>query len=120
MKKLAIGDKLYYYNSTHIWSMVQYGEYEIVGETPKFWKLNNGYLCNKSTLIIRGSDRKLQEKKNKKLDKELIRQQLLSDIEDKANELRKIKKEIWKNGDIKALEELLKAFDNVIKKREES
>jgi len=118
MKKLAIGDKLYYYNITHIWGKVQYGEYEIVGETPKFWKLDNGYLCNKNTLIIRGSDRKLQENKNEKLDKELIRQQLLSNIEDKENTLRGIKKEIWKNGDIKALEELLKAFDDVINKRE--
>ena len=49
MKKLAIGDKLYYYNITHIWGMVQYGEYKIVGETPKFLETWQG--TRKTTTI---------------------------------------------------------------------
>jgi len=119
MKQLKVGDKLYHYYHTLIWGTIEFTEYTIVGETPKFWKverLGEKYLCKKEDLMIRGTYRNLQKEKDNKLDKEIKRQELINEIDKKAEFITRNKREFWKNGDIEALERLITALDNVIDK----
>jgi len=121
MKQLKVGDTLYYYNSTPIWGVVECSIYKIVGETPKFWKierLGENYLCNKGTLVIRGTYRELQSERNELLDRELKLQELISEIDEKADFIRRNKRNFCKVGNIEAFKTVISALDNVIKEGE--
>jgi len=119
MKNLTIGSELYYYYITPIWGTITFTEYEIIGETPKFWRIEDSYgslyMCDKKNLKIRGKEVYLQIERDSKLDKEMTRQKLMSDILDRIYVLEKNKRKITKEADINSLENLSIALDKVTK-----
>ena len=116
---MKVGDKLYHYDITRIWGNIEFSIYEIVGETPKFWKVKENdeekeLLCDKKRLVIRGRYRVLQERRNEKLDRELKLQKLISKIDRKTDFIMRNKRELYKKGNVEAFESLITALDNAI------
>ena len=123
MKNLTIGNKVYYYYTAPIWGTITFSEYEIIGETPKFWKIKDSYgslyMCDKKNLKIRGRGIYLQAKRDNKLDKEMTRQKLMSDILDGIYVLDRNKRKVTKEANINDLESLLIALDKLTKEYKE-
>jgi len=119
MKKLTIGNELYYYYTAPIWETITFSKYEIIGETPKFWKIKDSYgslyMCDKKNLKIRGKDIYLQTERDSSLDEKITRQELIGNILDKIYVLEKNKRKITKEANIDNLESLSIALDKLTK-----
>jgi len=118
MKQLKVGDTLHYYTSTPIGGVVGHSEYKIIGETPKFWKVENSnkiFMCSKDSLKIRGEYRILQRDRDEKLDKKIRMQELIKEIDRKTEVIIKNKRDFLNNGDIEAFEKILNALNDGIR-----